>query len=385
MTDISHATDKERAASEAEEFLSEVEHGMAGGNIGLKIKYRKIQSWVHGLHRRRYYLFGADSGVGKTTLADDLLLDAWEDAKMKKMPFKVLYYSLEISRKDKIAKWVARRIYRTTGRSLPADYILNRIEEVRLTTEDRQLVQDAMEWIKEVLEDILIIDIIKHPTAMLNDVIHEVGKYGKIEYVIGKDGKEYIKTYAPDNVNSFFFWVIDHLALINEEAGLSLKQTIDRTSKYAVLTRNKLGVSPFFIQQFSTDMQSAERTNKGNVSDGSLAPQRLDFGDSKYTYRDADVVYGMIKPMQFDKDRFMGYELRAESNGQPMWGDYFVSLFLMKNRFGTENRVDHLILNGMASTFIDEAPDRGNFLAMEEMNDTLKTLETWQSHYQPQL
>jgi len=384
MTDITHATDKERAAAEAEEFLDDVERGMAGGNIGLKIKYKKLQSWVHGLHRSRYYLLGADSGVGKTTLADDLLLDAWEDAKSKGMPFKVLYYSLEISRRDKIAKWVARRVFRTTGRNLPADYILNRIEEVRLTDEDRVLVGSAMEWIKEVLEDIQIVDIIKHPTAMLNDVIHEMEKHGTITWIKGKDGKDYIKSYQRTDSNLFFFWVIDHLALVNEEANLSIKQTIDRVSKYAVLTRNKLGVSPLFIQQFSTDMQSAERTNKGKLSDGSLAPQRLDFGDSKYTYRDADVVVGMIKPLQFDKDMFMGYNLLAPVGSGTVWGDFFVSAFLMKNRFGIENRVDHLILNGMASTFLAEAPDKSNMFFMDEMNDTLKDLDKWQSRYQPQ-
>ncbi len=55
-------------------------------------------------------------------------------------------------------------------------------------------------------------------------------------------------------------------------------------------------------------------------------PSRQDFGDSKYTFRDADVVMGLTRPSNFQLESFGDFNRLGE------WGQYFILNFIMKNR-----------------------------------------------------
>jgi hypothetical protein len=139
--------------------------------------------------------------------------------------------------------------------------------------------------------------------------------------------------------------IVDHLALINVEGGCTTtKQCMDRWSMYSVQLRNIFNTTLIQIQQFSTNMQSAYREMK--KTETAILPQRLDFGDSSYTYRDADLVRGLIKPIQYNLKTFMGYNLEEI-------GEFFIADFLMKNRYGPADHWFPLFMNPISGMFYD--------------------------------
>ena len=58
----------------SDNFMYIVQQGRKGLNIGLPNGLPQLSKYTYGIHRGRYYLFGADSGVGKTTLSDYQLI-----------------------------------------------------------------------------------------------------------------------------------------------------------------------------------------------------------------------------------------------------------------------------------------------------------------------
>lgn len=330
-------------------FISQVHKGMKGMNGGLDNGLKNINKYIHGTHRGRKILIGADSGTGKTTLADFMYIySLWMDCKKQGIKLYIKYFSFEISAAEKKAKWVCQWVKHIYKIDLSTDYIMGRIPGLHLTNEHLKLVMRAYAVVEEVMKDIVLIDFMLHPTGMLNKLVEE--HYEKIGTVIRdtpKEGKKkgMIRGYKPNDPRAMTLVLTDHVSLINVESGcVTTKQIMDRWSMYGVQLRNIFGTTVVDIQQFSTNMMSAYREQK--KSESAIAPQRLDFADSTYLYRDSDLVFGLVKPVQYNLKTFMGYNLGVI-------GQYFVALYLMKNRYGPADRMFPLFMNPISGMFYD--------------------------------
>lgn len=365
-----------------DDFIFQVNRGMAGRNIGLRNGLEHINKYIHGTHQARYYLIGADSGVGKTSIADFMfVLKAWEDAKRQNRAIKILYCSFEISKTDKTARWVAHYVFMKFGVRLPSDYILGRIEGKMLSREHHAMVIQAHAVVKEMMKDIVFVGDIIHPTKIFEDIIE--GHYEKAGTVIRakltdeqkkKHKKGFVTGYQANDPDAIFLVLIDTLNLTGAEQGLDTKHIMDRMSKYAIVLRNMFHATLVFIQQFSTDMVSWHRSNKKNVD--AIAPQRIDFGDSKATYRDADVVLGGTKPSTLDFENFKGYMILSKDNldGLAPLGDYFIAWYLMKNRYGAANRCFPIFLDPIAGCVYDLPLEPNNPFAMKPWHERAAAL-----------
>jgi replicative DNA helicase len=341
--------EKKWADRKEDDFINQVMSGKQGLNFGLSNGLQTINKYIHGTHRGRYILIGADSGVGKTTLSDFMyIFSLWMDCKAKGIKLYVKYFSFEISSTEKKAKWVSQWIKRVYKLEFSVDYIMGRIPGKTLTDEHFKMVLRAYGIIEEMMQDIEIIDHMLHPTGMLNVLIeNHYAKIGTIIRDTPKEGKKkgMIRSYKPNNSTDFTLVMVDHLALINLEAGATVTKAImDRWSMYSVQLRNIFKTTIINIQQFSTSLMSAYREQK--KSEASIAPQRLDFGDSTYTFRDADLVLGLVKPYAFSMQTFHGFPLQDI-------GQYFIVMYLMKNRYGPADRVFPLYINPIAGMFWD--------------------------------
>ena len=330
-------------------FKSQVKRGMEGLNEGIDNGMKNINVHIHGTHRARYILIGADSGVGKTTIADFMYFySLWKAAKLKGIKLYIKYFSFELSSSEKKAKWVCQWIKAINNIDLSTDYIMGRIPGLLLSTEHLKLVMRAYTIVEEVLKNVTMIDHMLHPTGMLNILVEEhYEKIGTVYRDVPKEGRKkgMIRNYKANDPSAMTVVIVDHLALINVEAGcISTKQIMDRWSMYSVQLRNIFQTTIIQIQQFSTSMMSAYREQK--KSEMAIAPQRLDFGDSSYTFRDADLVFGLVKPVQYNLKTFMGY--RIEDIAQ-----YFIALYLMKNRYGPADRMIPLFMNPISGMFYD--------------------------------
>lgn len=346
-------------------FMHQVQRGRTGVNAGLANGLSLINKYIYGTQRGRYYLFGGDSGTGKTTLMDFMfVINAWHSAKKKGVKIVIYYCSFEISKLDKEARWVSLYIYAQTGKCIPSDYILGRIPGVTLNEEDMLLVKSAYDSVQEIMRDIIFLEDAVHPTAVFESIITDhYEKHGEVkrspvseaEKKKGKKGR--ILGYNPRDPDMYTLLVIDHLGLTQSEMGLSLKGTIDKMSRYAVILRNMFQCTCVFIQQFSTDLLESKRSRIQNMTgkrkEAAVIPSRLDFGDSKAPYRDADVVFGIIKPSHFDLDEFAGIDTTKISMGG--MGDYLTIMNLLKNRYGSANRTIPMFFNPIAG-IAEEVP-----------------------------
>jgi hypothetical protein len=343
-------------------FMRLVEYGRQGHNVGWANGFNRLNNYLHGKHRGRYYLIGADSGVGKTTYADfSHLLEQYEYVKAHGKKWYCYYYSFELSKTEKIARWVSYFIYKKYGQVFPSNYIIGRIQGNLPTDKDMELIRIGYAYVYEMMKHITFIEDPVHPTKIFMDLRqHHYGKYGTIKEGPVQKGKKHgpILGYTPHpgEENAMVDVVIDHVALLHGEQGMDTKQTIDLMSKYAVALRNMFGTTFTILQQFSTDMQTWHRSAK-KITDKFISPQRLDFGDSKYTYRDADVVLGLVAPHQFDLETYYRYDI-ASLKG------CMIGTHIMKNRYGPSAVMVPMFMNPLCGV-LQELPKETNELALE--------------------
>ena len=358
--------------------------GKLGLNVGLDNNLDGLNKYLYGMHRGRYYLVGADSGVGKTTFVDyGFVLNAWYAAKKANKRLHIFYYSFEISKVEKTSRWISFMVYKQFGKIIPSEYIMNRIEGVPLTEEDAKMVEAVFPLVEEIMRDIQFVEDPIHPTFIFQTLIdHHFDHIGKVERAEPTEeqrkqkrkGRIISYTPKPDHMDDMTLVVVDHVALTLSEKGMSTKETIDRLSSYFVQLRNLFGATIVVVQQFNSDLQTFNRNMQLRSRGASIIlPQKLDFGDSKYTYRDADVVIGLVKPAQFDLDTFFDVDIK-------LFREYYISASLMKNRYGSDNHMFDYFVNPIVGSFeyIDDARSTNPFLTetylpkIEELDECQK-------------
>lgn len=378
------------------DFIHQVQRGRIGLNTGLGNGLTHINKYIYGTHRGRYYLIGADSGVGKTTLTDFMfVLQAYKDAKRVGRKLCIYYCSFEIGRTDKIARWCSYYIFIKYGVRLPSDYILGRITGKLITDDHLEKIKDAYDVIEEMLWDkeinpngiVRFIDIMMHPTMVFEGIVE--GWYEKHGTVLRdpvteqekKKGKRgYIRGYVPNagEEDTMVILLCDHLALANQEQNLDTKGIMDRLSKYAVVLRNLFHTTIVFIQQFSTDLLAANRQMHVKKDLHSIIPTRLDFGDSKATYRDADVVIGAIAPGR-DLSEFMGWDLSPGKLGLSL-----IIACVIKNRYGPSHKIAPLFMDGVTGHAYDLPCPMDLCSDPDEWYDKAKEIDELCQVYSPQ-
>ncbi len=342
------------------DFIHQVQRGRLGQNIGISTGIKGLDKYIYGIHPGRYYLIGADSGVGKTTMSDFMfILSAIEQARRLHRKLKIFYCSFEIGKTDKIARWCSHYVFHKHGVRLPSDYFLGRIEGKMLSDEHFPYVQEAYTWINDLMEEggtIKFLDMMMHPTMIFEGIIdgyydkHGIVKRDSVtakEKAAGKRG--YVRGFTPDpgEEDTMVVLMVDHIALANPEQGLDTKGIMDRLSKYGVVLKNIFHTTIVMIQQFSTDLLAANRTMHIKKDLHSIMPSRLDFGDSKATFRDADVVIGGIKP-GIDLPDLFGWDLSTSR-----MGPYFVIQYIIKNRYGPDKKIIPVFLDPITGTIYD--------------------------------
>lgn len=363
-------------------FIHQVERGRLGFNIGMDNGMPALSKYIYGTHRARYYLLGSDSGVGKTTIADFMfVLKAWAWCKAFARKLHIVYYSFEISKQEKSARWVSFFIQLVYGVDIPSDYILGRITGMMVSDKHMAMVREGYRFVEEIMSGVIFVEDPVNPTRMFHNMVEEhYEKLGTVHRGPAREAKKKgpIRGYTPKpgTEEDITMIVCDHLALAMNEQGFDTKQTMDLWSKYTVALRNIFGTTAVYIQQFNTEITSVFRTMK--KGEGLLAPQRIDFGDSRYTFRDADVVLGLLKPFQYDVPLFHKYDINQ------LLG-YFIALYLMKNRYGPSQRMLPMFLNPVSGVAYDLPLTPSVDIAMQPFYDRAKQLESLASLYCPKL
>lgn len=272
----------------------------------------RVSEKVPGIMQGTYYLLGAYSSVGKTNIGDDTFLFSVYDWVLQHPHVKVkwFYESFEINKNIKMVKGASRKVFLDTGLRLDVQYLLNRKAKYRCSQEHLDLARKALDYM-EPMEDMLqindeplnpegvrkrIYDYCTHPsTAKVLWETYE-DEYGK--------QKKRIISYQRRDPNEYVIGMLDHASLTSVDSGSSLKQTIDKMSSNYVWLRNIFGITPVVIQQVGTDSINREARQAEDIIPG---PET--FADSKYAYRDANVVFTVAAPHMFEMGKFKKYQV----------------------------------------------------------------------------
>lgn len=359
--------------------LSHLKRTMNGQNIGLSNGLTNINKYIYGTHKAMYYLEAGESGAYKTTITDfKYVIMAWLEAKKAGRPIKIKYLSFEIGKLPKIYRWIGMFIFLKYKVQLPFDYLMGKVPGRLPSKQHMAWILEAYATVREMQKDVQVIEDVMHPTKIFEGMVEDhFAKHGTVtRAAISKEDekkgkKGYVKSYVENDPNLMTILIIDHLALTGTEMGLETKGIMDKMSKYAIVLRNLFHCTVVFVQQFSVDMLQAYRGLAGKKTEANIMPNRLDFGDSKATYRDADIVSAYVKPQSNGMLKFNSYDLSPHTG----LGGYFVANYLMKNRYGPSDRLLPLFVDAVSGYVYDLPLDPNNLIAMEEWYEYAQKLE----------
>jgi replicative DNA helicase len=329
--------------------LDRIEDGLSGRIQAIPSTIAKYNECVYGTRQRCYYLYGAETGVGKTKFVRENHIYSVYDyykriANHERLDVNFIDFSLEISAEENMAAAISRKIYLDTGRVVPMERVLSL--DGRLDGQTYELIQSYRPYFEDFEKKLFVIDEDVTPNKVHDYLMAyalRVGKFAKQGRFISEcDG------YVPTNPNLYSIVVIDTINLADLDSGHeTVKSSIDRISRILVWFRNKCGFTPIVIQQFNAEISAVDRARYGIKT-----PLLRDFEDSKRTTKDANVVFGLFEPMRHmrpDEQLFMGYDITILRS-------WFRSLHLLKHRNGQSNKTIPLKYKGAVGIF-DQLPD----------------------------
>lgn len=334
-----------------DQAISQIDEGTKGSNQGIPIPFPRLRQFIPNIQQKTQYLIGASTKVGKTSLVDDVFFygayDYYKSLKDKGelngFELDIDYFSYEIDIQSKIIKGITRKLWHDYGLVVDVNTVLSRGAN-RISKEIYELVLTFKDYFNDLEEICTIHEDVDNPTGIYKYLTDKAKTKGEIIYKnIQKDPDKppilRFDRFIPNNKNRYWLVFLDHIALMQEERGFNTKQNIDKMSQYFVRLRNNYSMTPIIIQQLAFDSENDERHKSGRLS-----PTLKDFGDSKYTTRDANVIMTLFSPFRYKMERFNNYDILK-------LGNTFRSLEILENRDGEPNVVLGLNFIGPNGTF----------------------------------
>ena len=277
----------------------------------------------------------------------------------KNIKVKVFYFSLEMSKEQKLVQAMSHRLFVESDAKLRVQP--EQLRSVRSAVDNGILdrVAGLKDYFDEFESSVTFIDSIKHPTGIFKFMDQYAKSNGKVhmktvEFTDNKTGEKYTNEifdyYEPDNEDEYVIIIVDHAALLSNESGMSLHQTINKlSSDYFVKLRNRYKYIPVLIQQQASSQESID-----NMKADLLKPTLNGLGDCKLTQRDADVILGLFSPFRFRKKKY------PEENGYDImfFRDNIRFLEVIAAREGGSNAMAPLFFDGGVNYF-KELPKPG--------------------------
>lgn len=351
-------------------FLDYVKDGKNGLNEGLPNCFQKFNNILNNTQRGTYYAIGGLPGSGKSTFTDENFVLSPYLTLSKGAGFNLLddvdwlYYSFEMSKFAKRAKWTAYVLHKLHGLNVDSSYILSRGKN-RISDEVYEKVVEVNEFMDKLFDKIIFVQEPMNPTGINKQVFSFAEKHGALQYeeYTGPDGKpaKKITGYVAKNPLKYTLIIIDHVALAKREGGFDVKQNIDKLSEYAIGWRNLFNFTPIPICQFNKGIANIER-RKHDKSE--LAPTLEDFKDTGNIGQDCNIALGVFNPIKYYIEEYIDYEIK----NMP---DTFRSIHVMKNRDGQEYFTQGMHFRGDVGT-LTELPDAKLFqVGLKDYKDFL--------------
>lgn len=319
------------------ELLKDIEKGISGDNVGIPIVFNRLSGAVNGIQKSMYSLIGGNSGTGKTAYVDLAYVlgvyDWWYKNKgTTKIKIKIIYRSMERSKKYKLAKWLCLKLFMDHGIIIDTKTLFG--WQGKKFDLDQDLV-DKIKGYQSYFDDMLnsgiveIIDGAENPTGIYKHIVSYANKHGEEKQI-----DEFTRRYVEKDPNLYTLIIIDHAGKAKSEVNngkqLTKKETVDKLSEYMGLVRDKYGFIPVVVSQFNRGIGNIERFKNKEVS-----PEPDDFKDSGNLYEDADTVLALFNPFKLKINDFLGYDIPkfVSKTGE----NRFRSVSVLKNSYGVDD------------------------------------------------
>lgn len=270
-----------------------------------------------GIEQGKYYLVSAASKGGKSQLSNYLflytpLLYAYHHP--DKIRVQIFYFPLEETPEKITLRFMSWILYKYYKIRIPPIKLMStsagevfdkKILDVLNSLEVRSLLdfyEDHVHFISE-----------RNPTGCYKTVMryaHEAGTvHRKIITIENKETgikqkAEVFDYYEPKDPDEYVIILADHAGRLEQERGMSKKETIDKLSEYFMIFRDKYNYTPVLLQQQNSDTLSLEafKANK-------IRPTYNGLMDTKQTGQDCSMMLGLTNPFAFEIPEFLKYNI----------------------------------------------------------------------------
>lgn len=353
--------------SEFDRLNSEVQDGMSGKNESIPIGLPRLGKYANW-RKRIFTLLFSSTGAGKSSLADDMMLNACDwciTNKESGRKIKFILFSMERSKHYRIAKWVSRKIFIDEGIVIPIPKLLGWWKE-KLTEDEYKLFLRYEDYINLLLTEFIdIYDGARSGPDMyriLKEFFAENGEYGT------DPDNSYKKIYTPNDPNLIVVPVIDHGNLTKRTKEHPTKKgAVDLTCEFMQGFRDLEGASPLWIAQVGRTISNPMRL-KDTEAELTLddVKESGDMGDA------CDLALNLFDPLKYKQGSKTGYNpmdfLCRESGAK-----YFRSVQICKSSYGEDDLRIPLAFNGFCGQF-KELPRRDtlNDVKLRELTESVK-------------
>ncbi len=337
-------------------FILEYLKGKEGKNVALSTGLPKLNLAIGGLRKKQSIGIAAAPKVGKTTIADFMLISSYLYCEALNILhlWSAIYYSLEIDRISKEFKYAAYFFmhdykittfqYKDKEFDVSKDYLMGSLI-YDATAEPIEFVKVSEEHeivLKKIYTDRIIplfgeydangirvksgkiefIDVPDNPTGMRNHIIKYAQANGEILYdnFIATDangritkGKKMVG-YIEKNPDLFTFIVVDHIRKIPKEKNYTTKDNCDKWLEYSTEGRNLFKFTYFNIVHSNRALANPERlrqagemifpTGDDSKDTGNIAEESTIF---MTLFNPNDEKYNLEKHMKIQLSEYPNY------------------------------------------------------------------------------
>lgn len=322
----------------------------------IPLAFPRFKEYLPGTEMSKYIIISANQKVGKSKLCDymyvyDPLFFIMEHPNLK---VKVLYFSLEISPKEKYNEFLCHLLYRLDGIEISTKDLKSVDKDNPISDKILELLETEryQRYIKKFEEMVEYFDI-KNPTGVNKTCREYALNHGhlnkktiKIKGPLGEETDrevlDDINPYTSDDPEEYRIVILDNASNLMSENGLNKRETIEKMSKYAITLRDQLKYTFVLIQHQAQDKEGNEAYKLNR-----LKPSSDGLADSKTTSRDANLVIGLYSPFKYGLREYEGYDITKLR-------DNVRFMEVIEDRdYGANGKICPLYFDGAVSTFAE--------------------------------
>lgn len=322
------------------EFLDLVKKGREGKNQGLPIGLTKLEDYIGELLGNETILVAADSGVGKSTfvLYSYVYRPIMSD-ECEKKDYRIAMYNYEMTESQILAKLLGMYLYEKYGEILTFTDIFSRGkvegEANILSDEYYDLIEECIPILEKFANRITFFPEAKTSELYEEKLLGWLENFGTFENPFNGFVDN---TYTPNNPDQILGVITDHLNMVS--AIPNIKVTIDNIANMQVSARNMCKILTFI------DIMQLNRGASGDarIRSNLREPQSSDFRDSSVVYDGSHIVMTLFSPFKAEIKEHSHYQVER-------LGNRYISVKILKNRFGVANIRDALAFYGEISSY----------------------------------